>query len=177
MTRTGFISFFLFVFFFFKWIWIFVLFQKYEKFWHRGYKMGKLTECSQLCVLKRACMFVFGTRLLTCFIRSTVSPLAQNDTYNMNLTKMASTSESRNTPLPSNNMVGCWASCESSLGFGPYGFHWLLWWDNREFCRTVPLRMLKLYQTGMEGLERTSQPRTGPCAHLRGVWIKLFRPK
>lgn len=59
--------------------------------------MSKLIECSQLCVLKRACMFVFGTSLLTCFIRFTVSPLAQSDTHNMNLTKMASTSESWNT--------------------------------------------------------------------------------
>lgn len=75
--------------------------------------------------------------------------------------------ELEHSPLPSNNMVGCWASCESPLGFGPYGFHWLLWWDNREFCRTVPLQMWKLCQTGMEGLEKE---HPSPGLGLTHIW-------
>lgn len=57
-----------FVFFLHLAIWIFVLFQKYEKFDTAVTKWADW-QCSQLCVLKRACMFVFGTRPLTRLIR------------------------------------------------------------------------------------------------------------
>lgn len=116
--------------------------------------MSKLIECSQLCVLKRACMFVFGTSLLMfhSFHRvPTSSKWHPQYEFNENGKYVR---ELGHTPLPSNNTVGCWASCLSPSGFGPYWFHWLLWWDNREFCRTVLLQMWKLHQTGMEGLEK-----------------------